>query len=122
MKSIWRFRPPPRSAGSSGLRHSILIAVDDGVGDRTLGDDAGDVTDAGARRAVKHDRSARPMALQPCERHAQKVLVTADHDPALDKFFHLDVGIGARLEPQPGARWNQPDDPPFPLHHDGAYV
>jgi hypothetical protein len=53
--------------------------------------------------AVPRNTIAAP-ALQPRERHAQKVPVAADHKPALDKFLDLNVRIGAGLARQSRAR------------------
>jgi len=54
----------------SFLHGSILIAVDDGIGDHAFGEDANDIVHARARGRADNNCRAGPMALQPRKHQA----------------------------------------------------
>lgn len=49
--------------GAFDRRGSILVAIDDGIGDHALGDNADNITHARTGAALKNDRSTGAVAL-----------------------------------------------------------
>src|SRR5262249_24853639 len=99
-----------------------LVAVDDRVSDDPLGDDSHNIVDAWPGGSAKNHRRAGTMPLEPCEHHAQQVLIAADHQAAFNIALNQYVRIAAGFQPQARTRRNESDDASIPLDHDGADI
>ena len=81
----------PAGTSEFGRCRSIVVAIDDRVGYRALGDHANYVTGSRPRGAAEDNGGAGTMASQSGKHEAQQIAVPADHRPAFDEAFDKQI-------------------------------
>jgi hypothetical protein len=78
---------------------SVVVALNDRVSDRSLGNYSDNILHPRAIYAVKDDRGARATTLEPGENQAEQIVITTNNNAAFDKAFNEQVRIGLGLKP-----------------------
>src|SRR5271157_1557754 len=117
---VCRGRTPIREIARQAV--SNFKVFDHRIGYRSFGNDPDDVARPRPPRAVKDDRGARAMSLEPGQLEAQEVGVPADRRRVFDKAVDQRVGIDPGFAPQPRARRHETDEAAITLDDDGAQI